>query len=185
MMSDNDAIAAIKQGDSDAFQFLYDNNKKRVASIVRLMKKNDSFTEDYVQGIFLQVYRKLHQFKGDSQFSTWLHRIAVNYVLMQSRRKTPIVIPFSDLTPEPSYDNGASKTLEEKVAEYNHYTPTPLQGVAIQRAVAKLPKRHYEVYHLLIDEGLSQMEVAETTGKSLAAVKAEIRRIRTILQQEL
>jgi RNA polymerase sigma-70 factor, ECF subfamily len=82
-----EAIAAAQAGDAAAFERLYSLHKRRVYSLCLRMLGNVAEAEDLTQEAFLQLYRKIGTFRGDSAFSTWLHRLAVNVVLMHLRKK--------------------------------------------------------------------------------------------------
>src|ERR1017187_9117999 len=81
-LSEAEAIERAKQGDAEAFQVLYDKHKRRVYSLCLRMTANTAEAEDLAQEAFLQLYRKIATFRGESAFSTWLHRLSVNVVLM-------------------------------------------------------------------------------------------------------
>src|SRR5579875_1473487 len=82
-----EAIARAQTGDGAAFEMLYSLHKRRVYSLCLRMLGNVAEAEDLTQEAFLQLYRKIGTFRGDSAFSTWLHRLAVNVVLMHLRKK--------------------------------------------------------------------------------------------------
>src|SRR5437868_622412 len=84
--TERELIRRAQRGDAAAFAELYNQNKRRVYSLCCRMINNRAQAEELTQDTFLQVYRKLKTFRGDSAFSTWLHRIAVNVVLMWLRR---------------------------------------------------------------------------------------------------
>src|SRR5256886_12934039 len=86
--SDLDLVKRAQQGDSDAFASLFYSHKARIYSVCLRMTNNTAEAEDLTQDAFLQVFRKIGTFRGDSAFSTWLHRIAVNTVLMHFRKKS-------------------------------------------------------------------------------------------------
>src|ERR1700747_3172962 len=80
-------IEKAKLGNAQAFQALYEKHKRRVYSLCLRMTSNTAEAEDLTQVAFLQVFRKLGTFRGDSTLSTWLYRVAVNTVLMHFRKK--------------------------------------------------------------------------------------------------
>jgi RNA polymerase sigma-70 factor (ECF subfamily) len=86
--SDLDLVKRAQEGDSDAFASLFHAHKSRVYSLCLRFTKNTAEAEDLAQEAFLQVFRKLSTFRGDSALSTWLYRITVNTVLMRFRKKT-------------------------------------------------------------------------------------------------
>ena len=93
-LSEAEAIERAKQGDAEAFQLLYGLHKRRVYSLCLRMTANTAEAEDLTQEAFLQLFRKIATFRGESAFSTWLHRMAVNVVLMQLRKKSLPVVPL-------------------------------------------------------------------------------------------
>jgi RNA polymerase sigma-70 factor (ECF subfamily) len=95
-LSEAQAIERAKQGDAEAFQFLYGLHRRRVYSLCLRMTSNTAEAEDLTQEAFLQLFRKIATFRGESAFSTWLHRMAVNVVLMQLRKKSLPVVPLEN-----------------------------------------------------------------------------------------
>src|SRR5580700_7744112 len=85
---DSDVIKRAQEGDADAFAALFHAHKARIYSLCLRMTNNTAEAEDLTQEAFMQVFRKLASFRGDSALSTWLHRIAVNTVLMYFRKKS-------------------------------------------------------------------------------------------------
>src|SRR5258708_35435040 len=85
--SDSDLITRAQQGDADAFASLFHAHKARVYSVCLRLTNNTAEAEDLTQDAFVQVFRKLPTFRGDSALSTWLDRIAVSTVLMRFRKK--------------------------------------------------------------------------------------------------
>ena len=84
---DADVLARAQAGDQFAFAHLYSLHKRRIYTLCLRMVGNKAEAEDLTQEAFLQLYRKIGTFRGDSAFSTWLHRLAINVVLMHLRKK--------------------------------------------------------------------------------------------------
>ena len=84
-----DAIRLAQQGDASAFECIYRLHCRRAYNLCLRMVRNATEAEDLTQDIFLQVFRKIHTFRGEAAFSTWLHRLAVNIILMRLRKKKP------------------------------------------------------------------------------------------------
>jgi RNA polymerase sigma-70 factor, ECF subfamily len=84
---EEDTIRLAQEGNAAAFEQLYRRYSKRVYSLCLRMIKNDGAAEDLTQQAFLQVFRKIHTFRGESEFSTWLHRLTTDLVLMGLRKK--------------------------------------------------------------------------------------------------
>src|ERR1700675_3072198 len=95
-LTEAEAIERAKLGDAEAFQVLYDKHKRRVYSLCLRMTANTAEAEDLAQEAFLQLYRKIATFRGESAFSTWLHRLSVNVVLMHLRKKSLPVVPLEE-----------------------------------------------------------------------------------------
>src|SRR5665213_208173 len=95
--SEADAVARAQGGDQDAFSELYLQHRRRVFSVCMRIVRDFSLAEDLTQDTFLQVHRKLASFRGDSVFSTWLHRLAVNTVLMHLRKRVLAVVSLDHL----------------------------------------------------------------------------------------
>ena len=92
-----EAIARAQRGDGVGFEYLYKTYSRRVYSVCLRMTRNPAEAEDLTQQAFLQLFRKIGTFRGESGFSTWLHRVIVNVVLMHLRRKRPSETLFEDL----------------------------------------------------------------------------------------
>ena len=95
--SEREAITRAQRGDGVGFEYLYKKYSRRVYSVCLRMTRNSAEAEDLTQQTFLQVSRKIGTFRGESGFSTWLHRVTVNVVLMHLRRRKPAEIVFEDL----------------------------------------------------------------------------------------
>src|SRR5579872_3329530 len=90
-------IAKAQLGDEKAFEFLYNRYKRRVSFICYKMTRDPAQAEDLTQEAFMQVFRKLRSYRGESAFGTWLHRVTVNMVLMHFRKRHITEVPFDDL----------------------------------------------------------------------------------------
>src|SRR5204863_7237814 len=99
-LSEAEAIQRGGHGDAAAFGYVYRLHSRRVYAVCLRMVGNTAEAEDLTQGAFLLLFRKIHTFRGESAFSTWLHRIAVNIVLMRLRKKSPPIISI-EATPDP------------------------------------------------------------------------------------
>ena len=114
-LTEAEAIKQAQAGDAAAFEFLYKAHCRRVYSLCLRMIKNPAEAEDLTQQAFLQLFRKIGTFRGESGFSTWLHRVTVNIVLMHIRRHEPAEIPVKDLERHSSngegpFEDGSSDT---------------------------------------------------------------------------
>src|SRR5208337_4793283 len=108
--ADAEVLAQAQAGDHHAFAQLYALHKRRIYSLCLRMVGNVAEAEDLTQEAFLQLYRKISTFRGDSAFSTWLHRMAINVVLMHLRKKG---LPVSSLDEamEPAADDRPGRSF--------------------------------------------------------------------------
>src|SRR6266566_2578897 len=181
--SEGEAIARARLGDAGAFEYLYKAHCRHVYSLCLRMIRNPSEAEDLTQQAFLQVFRKIGTFRGESGFSTWLHRVTVNIVLMHLRRKKPTEILFEDLDRTSSdgegrHEHGASDTSMLGAIE----------RLNLKRAIRKLPsgyKRFFLLYDVL---GYQHHEIAGFLGCSTGCSKSQLhkarKRLRRLLQGE-
>jgi RNA polymerase sigma-70 factor (ECF subfamily) len=103
-------LARAQAGDHHAFAHLYSLHKRRIYSLCLRMVGNVAEAEDLTQEAFLQLHRKIATFRGDSAFSTWLHRLSINVVLMHLRKKG-LPLMSLDEAMEPSYDDGPGRSF--------------------------------------------------------------------------
>src|SRR5678810_93941 len=108
--SEAEAIERAKQGDAEAFALLYGLHKRRVYSLCLRMTANSAKAEDLTQEAFLQLFRKIGTFRGESAFSTWLHRMSVNVVLMHLRKKGLNEVSLDEMM-EPQQEDGPRKDI--------------------------------------------------------------------------
>ncbi|HJX84261.1 MAG TPA: sigma-70 family RNA polymerase sigma factor, partial [Candidatus Angelobacter sp.] len=151
-----DLIARAQTGDSDAFAELYQTHKRRIYSLCLRMTNNTAEAEELAQDAFLQVFRKISTFRGESAFSTWLHRLTVNTVLMHFRRKLPRHVSLD----EPYTANGDGPTNagdgRPMVRDYETRDlclEASVTRVALSRAIGELPEGYRTVFLLHDVEG--------------------------------
>lgn len=154
---DHELVERAAAGDLDAFAELVRAYERRVASVLYRLLDDPRDVEEATQDVFVQAWRNLGRFRGDAQLFTWLYRIAVNEALMRRRRKRPDV-----------------QELDERLAA----APDPEPGLRdlLVRELAALPFEHRAAVVLRDVEGLTNAEVAEALGVSVAAAKSRIHR---------
>jgi RNA polymerase sigma factor (sigma-70 family) len=134
-------VKRAQKGDADAFATLFDAHKMRIYSLCLRMTNNVAEAEDLTQDSFLQVFRKLNTFRGESALSTWLYRIAVNTVLMHFRRKSPCRISLDE-----SHDNqGDTKPVRREYGSRDGHLETSVTRIALARAIGELPMLGWNV----------------------------------------
>jgi RNA polymerase sigma-70 factor (ECF subfamily) len=167
---DADLIKRAQQGDSDAFATLFHAHKTRIYSLCLRMTNNTAEAEDLAQDAFLQVYRKLSSFRGDSALSTWLYRIAVNTVLMHFRRKTPCRISLD----EPIRNQDDSKSVRREYGTRDGRLDSVVSRVALTRAISELPEGYRAIFLLHEVEGYQHREIAKLLGCSVGNSKSQL-----------
>mgnify|MGYP001445038198 FL=1 len=174
LQDDFSLIKAFKEGDESAFKDLVLRHKEKVRNLIYLNLGNTSAIDDISQEVFLSVYRKLKQFRFQSQFTTWLYTITINKI-RDHVRKQKIMSIFSAFSGDDSEnfpDNGNNREnfdINEMVRE----------------AIAKLPPKLREPLILRDFEGMSYQEISETTGIESGTVKSRIFRAREALKKQL
>jgi RNA polymerase sigma-70 factor (ECF subfamily) len=175
-----EAIAAAKLGDADAFAKLYNLHKRRVYTLCLRMLGNVSAAEDMTQNAFLHLFRKIGSFRGDSAFSTWLHRLTVNLVLMQLRKKGLNLVSLEE-TVNPSDED----TPKRDFGSRDPVLSGSLDRVALERAVATLPPGYRMVFVLHDVEGYEHNEIATLLDCSVGNSKSQLHKARLKLRELL
>src|ERR1700677_1311662 len=129
-----EAIQKAQAGDGPSFETLYALHKRRVYSLCLRMLGNVAEAEDLTQEAFLQLHRKIGTFRGDSAFSTWLHRLAINVVLMHLRKRALPVISLDEAM-EPTDEERQGRSF----GEADLHLSGAIDRLALERAVENLP----------------------------------------------
>lgn len=178
-LSEAEAIERAKQGDEEAFEALYHLHKRRVYSLCLRMTANTAAAEDLTQEAFLQLFRKIGTFRGESAFSTWLHRMAVNVVLMQLRKKG---LPLVSL--EETMETEEESPKKEPGAEDVRLAGS-LNRLQLEQAIGDLPPGYRMVFLLHDVEGYEHNEIAEMVGCSIGNSKSQLHKARMKLRELL
>lgn len=166
-------VALATAGDRGAFERVYRRHVDRVYSLCVRMCGDRARAEELTQDVFVRAWEKLELFKGESQFSTWLHRLAVNVVL--NARKT-------DGRREARMEEDADGEAVNRLASLPH---APGDRMDLDAAIAKLPPGARRVFTLHDVEGYKHEEIAEQLGVTTGATKAQLHRARMLLRQAL
>ena len=170
---------AASSGDIPAFEELYGRHNRRVYSLCLRMTQNQSEAEDLAQEVFIQLFRKIGSFRGESAFTTWLHRLTVNQVLMHFRKR--------GVRMEQTTEDG------ETPIQVVHGTENPMQmpvvdRIAIDKAIGQLPPGYRTVFVLHDVEGHEHEEIARMLGCSVGTSKSQLHKarmkLRTLLRQQ-
>jgi RNA polymerase sigma-70 factor (ECF subfamily) len=180
-LSESEAIRRAQRGDGRGFERLYHLHKRRVHAICLRMVANPSEAEDLTQEAFLQVFRKISTFQWKSAFSTWLHRLAFNVVLMELRQKKFREVPL-DENAEPQND---SASPGKETASVDASLTGLIDRVHLERAVRKLPASHKMVFVLHDVQGYKHQEIARMMDCSVQTSKVQLHRARMRLRKLL
>jgi len=174
-------IERAKKGDAEAFQALYEKHKRRVYSLCLRMTANTAEAEDLTQEAFLQLYRKIGTFRGESAFSTWLHRLSVNVVLMHLRKKSLPVVSLEETTQSTGDDDTPKKDFgAEDIA-----LAGSIDRLRLQKAVDDLPPGYRTIFVLHDVEGYEHNEIATIVGCSIGNSKSQLHKARMKLRDLL
>ena len=170
-----DIEALVRQaqaGDHRAFQALYERTSGRIYALSMRMCGSPQEAEELTQDVFVRLWEKIGLFRGESAFTTWLHRLAVNLILQKRKKRSTISgreIGTEDLE---QFGQTASRS-------------SPGTRVDLERAIASLPEGAREVLVLRDIEGYKYKDVAEMKGVAVGTVKAQVHRARKLVQEAL
>ena len=170
---DIDLCRLASQGSLAAFELIYRRYNRRTYSLCLRMTSSQTEAEDLTQEVFIQLFRKIGSFRGDSAFSTWLHRLTVNQVLMHFRRRS--------VKNEKTSDDG--EIPEQTVT--GSADPGKMQvidRIALKNAIAELPNGYKNVFVLHDVEGYEHEEVARRLGISIGTSKSQLHKARLKLR---
>ncbi|MEN7342929.1 MAG: RNA polymerase sigma factor [Pseudomonadota bacterium] len=165
---ETDTIARAAKGDTRAYEQLYRAYSGRVYALCLRMTANQQAAEDATQDAFIQAWRKLGSFRGDSAFSSWLHRIAVNVVLSDMRRSKREIAGLSEMP-----------AAEAESGDSDAHLPD------IEQAIAGLPARARHVFVLVGVYGYTHEQAAKTMDIAVGTCKAHLHRARQMLADQL
>jgi RNA polymerase sigma-70 factor (ECF subfamily) len=178
--SERNLVQMAKDGDEQAFAALFHLHRKRVYAVCLQMTKDVADAEDLTQEAFLQVFRSVSSFRGDSAFSTWLYRVAVNTVLMKlRRRKSPPLLSLDEpVSPE-------SPSLTRDVGQSDPRLSGTVDRIALRRAMEELPDGCRQIFDLHEVEGYQHHEIAQMLECSVGNSKSQLHKAKTKLRDLL
>ena len=165
-------VRRVQAGDVSAFEPLYRSQVDRVYALCLRMSGDAGQASELTQDVFVRCWERLATFRGDSQFGTWLHRVAVNVVLEHGRgrkRREARVKPNSDEVP-----TSAAVNLPQHDARMD-----------LEQAIGALPPKAREVFVLHDIEGYRHREIAQLTGLAPGTLRAQLHRARRLLMEAL
>jgi RNA polymerase sigma-70 factor (ECF subfamily) len=169
-----DEIQPLLEDDQQTFHELYEKYHERVYSICFRMTQNTSESEDLTQDVFVRLFRTIGSFRGESAFTTWLHRLTVNLVLMHFRKRK----------------RRQDRSNEE--AELSTYIVPGSQDpkrmrivdrILLSEVIAKLPEGYRQAIILHDIQGLQHKEIAEAGGRSVGTSKSQLHKGRAMLRE--
>ncbi len=168
----DDLVARAQAGDQMAFRDLYRQHAGRIYALCLRLTGDGRDAEERTQDVFVRLWDKLRSFRGESAFSSWLHRLAVNVVLNERR---------------------TTKRREQRVAlaedpaalEQSKRIPTEGLSIDLERAIAELPDGAREVFVLFDIEGYGHADIARLVGIAEGTSKAQLFRARQLLREKL
>lgn len=172
-------LAKCLEKDQEAFKLLYEAYAPKVYNLVCRTLGSLEEAEDLTQEVFLKVYEHLVDFKGQSKFSTWLYRVALNTCLEYRRRQRGWRIAYLN-------DRGVRRKIEKETGSCS-VTETDRAWIReeLQRALDKLPMKYKIVLILKEIEGLSYSEIAEVIGSTPGTVASRLNRARKLVEKHL
>ncbi len=163
-------------GNMSAFETIYERYHRRTYSLCLRMLANPVEAEDMTQEVFIQLFRKIGSFRGDSQFSTWLHRLTVNQVLMHFRKR--------NVQNEKTTDDGEIPDQIVSGTENPNKMPI-IDRIAIDSAIAELPNGYRTIFVLHDVEGFEHEEIAKKLGLSIGTSKSQLHKARLKMRKLL
>jgi RNA polymerase sigma-70 factor, ECF subfamily len=184
-MAESEMIHRAKRRDAAAFESLYKLHSRRIFALCLRMLGNISEAEDLTQEAFLQLFRKIHLFRGESAFSTWLHRMAVNLVLMRLRRKAPPHVPLEGVA---ELSDANAQSFRE-IGRDDLSLAGSIDRICLEHAVAQLPACYRLVFELHDVQGYKHTEIAQMMECSVGTSKAQLhrahKRLRVLLREKI
>ncbi len=170
---DIDLCRLASSGNIAAFEVIYNRYTRRTYSLCLRMTSSQTEAEDLTQEVFIQLFRKIGSFRGDSAFSTWLHRLTVNQVLMHFRRRS--------VKNEKTSEDGEIPE-QTVVGSANPGRMQVVDRIALKAAIAELPPGYKKVFVLHDIEGFEHEEVANQLGISVGTSKSQLHKARLKLR---
>ena len=172
-VGDLDLCQMTADGNRAAFEMIYQRYHRRTYSVTFRMTKNPTEAEDLTQEVFMQVFRKAGSFRGGSAFSTWLHRLTINQVLMHFRRRS--------VKNEKTTESGDMPDRTSQGTSNPNRMPI-VDRIALKKAIAELPPGYKNVFVLHDVEGFEHEEVARMMGISVGTSKSQLHKARLKLR---
>ncbi len=176
-LTEKEAIDLLRNGDPAGFEFLYHAHKRRVYNLCLRLAGNQAVAEELMQESFLLVFRRINTFRGDSAFTTWLHRVTMNVAFMYIRQQR------SRLTPQVSLEEtGPDDSLYERVGADDSVLSQSIDRITLENAIRELPPGYRIVLVLHDIEGYEHQEIADLLNCSIGNTKSQLHKARLKLR---
>ena len=175
-VAEGDLILRAQKGDEAAFAEIFERYKRRVFALCLRLTRVPADAEDLTQDVFLLLFRKISTFRGESAFSTWLHRMVANVAFMHLRKKTRPPVSLDDLGPSPD------EPARREVADHDLRLKGCIDRITLERAIAELPPGYRAVYALYELQGYGHHEIAEIMNWSVGNSKSQLHKARRKLR---
>jgi RNA polymerase sigma-70 factor (ECF subfamily) len=179
-LTETEIIRLAQQGNPAAFEHLYQQHSRRVYALCLRMSGNPAEAEDLAQEAFLQLFRKIGSFRGESSFSTWLHRITFNIALMRFRKKKP-----GEISLEAFDGEDEAGRPRKQIGGVDLNLSGLIERVGLRRAIDQLPAGYKKMFVLHDVEGYAHIEIAKILGCSIGNSKSQLHKARMRLRQLL
>ena len=177
-MSDDVLVARLKRGEQSALNELYQNHGKRVYALCTRLSGDAEIAEDITQEVFVQVWQKIHNFHGNSKFSTWLHSVASNIAIGHMRKQKSWWRSWFGSDEQNENELAKIKTTDDE-SDYG------LSRSGLDKHIAQLPEQARIVFVLFAIEGWRHEEISKELKIAVGSSKAQYHRAKKLLQQAL
>ena len=176
-----EAIRLAQQGDAAAFETIYQLHSRRVYALCLRMIGDPAEAEDLTQEAFLQLFRKIHTFRGESAFSSWLHRLTANIVLMRFRKKRPVPVSLEDMLRPDDEQN----RITFEIGALDPRLSGLFDRLNLHEALEQLPAGYKSMFLLHDVHGYEHNEIASILGCSVGNSKSQLHKARKRLRELL
>ena len=182
---DRGLVARLKKGDAPAFEEVLRRYELKVYGLVLGLMRNEDDARDATQDAFLNIFKNIRRFKGQSTLSTWIYRVAVNAALMRlrKRRGEPLTVPIEDHLPDFETDGHRVAVVPDWHPRVDDLLLNKERRALLRQWIAELAPEYRTVLVLRDQQGLENEEVASVLNLSVAAVKSRLHRARLYLRQ--
>lgn len=182
VLPEAEAIRLAQQGEERGFERIYQLHSQRVYALcLRMMRGNAAEAEDLTQEAFLQLFRKIGTFRGESAFSTWLHRLAFNVVLMRLRRRSYEAVSLDEMLEPRENTPGVQKYIGRRDPRLSG----SVDRIDLERALKQLPPGYRAVFILHDVQGYRHKQIADIQGCSLGNSKSQLHKARARMRRLL